>query len=256
MPSIGSQTEIVYKPTRISKETQTGMNTQLIVKRSKGRYGGKKNINTMKPHTMKKFIKDVQNSVLTYDASFALGHSTIQNANSSIWRANNIFDPDFSNITRNNVDSGYGLAASIYQKFRVDRVRASFVISNTSAVPVEVVLWCDSTGSPSTATYIGQYSQRDGAKSVVLGPAGSNTATRRVSKMFNIWDVLGVHKKDYQVQDNLTAMGTTGTVKPAYLMLTVGALPDGGATGCTLIVQVLIKQYAVLYDAFSNISDV
>jgi len=123
----------------------------------------------------------------SYNQTLAVG----QNSTTTLFRANSIYDPDYSNVSKNTSVNGYYLSSVIYQRYRVFGVKADYIVYNNSVTIGQAALVAgNETGQYATTVYVTDLAARNGVKSKIL-PPGSGNKPVYISKYFNCADIVG-----------------------------------------------------------------
>jgi len=208
----------------------------------------------MKPQVARPLFQERRNLVLDYNASGFVTQSALTNSNTAFFRMNSIYDPDYTNNTRNGLPSGYTTLTGIYQKYCVRACTVTFKLTNTGSFATKVILIPASDISAtnfSTTVYPGQYATRNGAKSVDLTPATGSRSMATLKGYYKMHQVFGKTAAQY-VSDTTTAFGSNPS-NVAYLGIAIGTAYDGAQNAGNVSYTVNIRFHVTVQDVFDNI---
>lgn len=219
--------------------------------------------NSVIPRVLPNFIKPTKNVKLVFDRSggFTKAATTEQSA-TKLLRLNNVFDPDYSNPTANTVADGYTIAKAYYQRYRVSHIEYDIhcfpSTSNTGATTV-VAFPCNEIGASVIATtkYIGEYTNRAGAKRAIMGVADGGKGYCRLKGKIKIKDVLGLTPEQFEADlETSTAFDTVATpTKMAYLALSIGDVNDLAVRQAIIEFEARVTYHLTLLDPFDYKTD-
>lgn len=188
----------------------------------------------------------------TYETGATITVPALQINASHFWRANSIYDPDYSNIGYNSSCIGWTLASTLYNQYRVYGAwfEISFVTPPSVTVPVQVVLSSANdvaSGFANTITNM-QMANRPGARSFIIYPAaagGKKTMRIYVSNP----KCIGLSKEQYRT-DSMTYAPTNGN--PTWLSVLAisafNAVDYSNSTGFSLSYHIKITYLTELFD--------
>jgi len=210
----------------------------------------------MAPRTLGFAIQPRKFTKVSWTGSYNQTLSVAQNSFTVLFRANSIYDPDYTNVSKNTSVNGYYLSSVIYQRYRVYGVKADYIIYNNSVTIGQAALvGGNETSQYATSAYVTDIAARNGVKSKIL-PPGSGNKPVYMSKYFNCCDLTGDTKLDYKTNPaNSSAIGTNPT-NPAYVGLTIGMLPEIATQSIVTTIRLRLTYFVELYDIFDNIGSI
>lgn len=206
-------------------------------------------------HSCVSFLKDIKLVKNTYNCSTSITQSGSAGNGSQVYRLNSVYDPSYSNGDKNVTAGGYAMLATIYQKYIVFGCKVVVKVTNTASYPMAVALSVQTNTTLSTSVMQSAIGNRAGAKQLILGPAGSSKCFGTLKGYWNVADVYGMRKSEYNTQANQVAVGSNPTNAPAYLFISCGTLPEISLTGGTIICEVYLTYYTQWSDLYDNIVD-
>lgn len=208
----------------------------------------------MKPRVARPLFLEHRNLILEYNATGYVTQAGATASNTVFFRLNSIFDPDYSNVTRNAVASGYTMLSAIYQKYCVNAVAVSVTAVNTTSFSTAVVLTpADdiSATNYTTTFYTGQYAARNGARLTTLSPSTGSRSMGRLTAYYKCNQVLGQNRANY-VQNATTSFGANPSTL-AYLAVSIGTLYDGALNAGNISFTIRMRFYVTVMDVYDNI---
>lgn len=218
--------------------------------------------NSVIPRVMGNFIKPVKRVKIVYDRSGGFSKTvTTEQSATRLLRINNIFDPDYSNVTGNTEADGYTIAKNYYQRYRVESVDYDIqcfpYTSNTG--PLKCVAFpCNEIDAAviSSTKYIGEYANRAGAKRAVMGVATGGKGYCRLKGKIKIKDVLGLTPEQFEADtETSAAFETATTTKVAYLALAIGDVNDSAVRAASIDFNSRITYHLALLDPYDYKTD-
>lgn len=157
---------------------------------------------------------------------------------------NNLFDPNFTGVGTQPI--GYDQLSNIYGRFRVLRVgiRVTLMGLTTNA-------YCGiypSSQSTLPASFQA-YADQPMGKSTLLQSGGP---TKTFSMNVQLWNVLGVKKNEYLLDQDFSHLSTSGPARTAYLQLWLQGL--GGVTASIAAESRLVYEVEVSAPFALNVS--
>jgi len=190
---------------------------------------------------------------MPFEGSASITAAIGQLSYAHVFRGSSIYDPDYLNVTKGTSVDGYVLAGSIYRQYRVYGVKAQYTFYNTSAIVVQCTLVAGNETSFPTTTYITDLANRNGAKSIVLGPAGSSKTQGVISKYYSCADLTGQTKEQYRTDATNSAYVTANPTNPTYVGYAVGGLPETSASPAVVTVRIKLIYYVELFDLIDGV---
>jgi len=210
----------------------------------------------MVSRTFAMVTKPIRIAHFTSQYTFNMSLSSVLNSNSQVFRANSIYDPDFSNVSKNTVVNGYTTAALYYQQYCVLNCKCSVTVWNMSSTTcVEAVCTASDQNTFSSTLRATDIATRPNAKSIVLGPMGSNKSSHTFFMFVNIARLLGIPQKMYT--DDIfynTNFGLNPTM-PVYVSITGSALPEGSGSVAQLLIRYKFDMLTRLGNPIEDVND-
>jgi len=177
---------------------------------------------------VRNLMPDMVRTVLTYNSGAYLQKVTGHYNDAQTFRANSIYDPDYSNATKNTKGSAMDFLTTMYVSYRVYRARFTFTLFNESGIPARVVLVprTYTVGIPSTSMYASNLAQRPFAKTVILGPVNSPTAVQTLSIDLDIKKIYAHDSDEAFASTNYASAMNNNPTAAAYLDVHSGQIDD------------------------------
>lgn len=250
---------MVYVP-RIAKITRsfTKDEKKIIIPAVKGkgynRKSKKKDINT----NVISFMKTSRMTRMKFNSGVTLStNGSTQYVFACAFRADSIYDPDYSNLGKNKAVQGWALANQLYKSYKVFGIKVSCKVYNTSTAPIVFTLGAgdsDSWASDyATSKKITDIKSRKGIKSIVIGPAGSSADMKTISYTLRPCDAIGVTKNTWADDASFGALmgyNPSNTLsRQPYVILCVGRYDDG-LTSVGVQIELSISYVVRLFDPY------
>lgn len=179
--------------------------------------------------------------VMAYDTTLNLSCAA-STTTSALFRANSVFDPDFSGI--GTTVAGYPQMAAVYTRYRVMSLKAMISTQVTSGTPgVYYIHASNQNFAPTNFSEI--MAQKYVYKKGLGGPSGYSLDEHTVS--FPIGKIYGVPQSTILAEDDFTGLTSGHPNNPVFLH--VGFLAGGSTT--TVLINIRLE-FDVIWDTPIN----
>ena len=201
--------------------------------------------------------KPVRYATFCGQYTFSMALSTLTNSSSQIFRVNSLYDPDFSNVSKNTVINGWTEAQKLYGNYLVLSCKCSVTVWNMSTTTcTEAVCSITDQNTFSSSLRATDIATRPTAKSVVLGPLGSNDSSHTFYMNVNIPKALGIVHKQYTSDLVYANNMASNPTFPVFVGITGSPLPEGSGGTSTLLVRYKFAMYSRLGNPNEALNDV
>lgn len=136
-------------------------------------------------------------------------NGTTQYSYAMAFRMDSIYDPDYSNYTKNKTVQGYSLLNTLYKYYKVYGFEAKITIQNMSSTTARFcVAGADSNAwvnDYTTVRYGSDIAGRAGVKSVIVGPTGTTAGMKTITYRCRPCDVVGLSKQSWAADQSTGA---------------------------------------------------
>lgn len=184
----------------------------------------------MKPKILGNFIKPTRMTKVSYEGSWnGLCTSTpLQVSVPYVFRANSIWDPDFSNFTKNQRCNGWTAANTLYSDYRVHSVKVTVTFQNMGENPAYILLTANNDiGLQSAASYPSDLLTRPGSYGKICSRAGGKNDFVSISRKYKLYEIEGISQDEYRDSSSTASAMNNSPSDLAYVYATIAAMPEG-----------------------------
>lgn len=183
----------------------------------------------MKPKILSNFVKPTRMTKMTFEGSWnALCSGSLNQVSVPyVFRLNSIWDPDFSNFTRNTRANGWTLANTLYADYRVHKAKVTVTFTNNSEHSCYILLSANNDlALQSAASLPSDLLTRPGAYGKICTKSGSCKDMVSISKTYNLYDVEGISQDEYRDSSSTASPMSNNPSDNCYCYATIASMPE------------------------------
>lgn len=172
-----------------------------------------RSLQVLRPHG----FPNVLLNKLIYDAgSFQVTGASTNGYGEVVFKANNLYDPDYTNVGYNDSVPLFDDLSAIYGKWRVTACKVKMTVANSNSALCDVGMYIDDT---STAVFTStplslQNAPRSRYRHVLVGPYQSGSDVKQLTAFFDLRKIVG---KDVKYESNYEGTGNSAPATQLYI---------------------------------------
>lgn len=198
----------------------------------------------MKPKIQQNLQTPTRRTKMSYEGSWnALCNGSLgQVSVPYVFRMNSVFDPDFSNFSRNVRANGWTIANTLYTDYRVHKCKVTLEFINRSDHPVMFCLSANNDISiQSAATYPADILSRAGSFGKLVTQVGSSKASGKITRTYNLWEVEGISQDEYKDSSGTAALLSSNPTDNCYCYATIASYPEASGDTTFGVFRILME---------------
>lgn len=181
----------------------------------------------MKPKILGNFIKPTRMTKMSFEGSWNALCSATNVSVPYVFNLNSIWDPDYSNFTKNTRANGWTLANTLYTDYRVHAAKVTLSFVNRSDRPCYILLTANNDLALQTASSLpSDLLTRPGSYGKICGQLGAKDDKVTISKKYKLYDVEGISQDEYRDSDGTSASMNANPTDKCFCYATISSLPE------------------------------